>query len=130
MRVTFVRGRLRLVGDSPSSVSVRVRGGTVGVDDSGVVDGDVSDGEVPDVVPETSVGGSMSVVIGSLVLVMVPVVVAVVLVVVVDRNVGSMNSVGACCGWSALLVRVTRPHTTRAITVSAATLALSTAGVE
>ncbi|MHC9291264.1 hypothetical protein ACRCUN_02295 [Mycobacterium sp. LTG2003] len=130
MRVTLVRGRLRLVGDSSaSSVSDRVRGGTDGPDDSGVEDPDVSDGEVP-VVPDTSVGSPNSVVTGGLVLVIVGVVVVAEVLDDVDANVGSTNSIGASCGLSALLVNAMTPQTSSAITVSAATLAPSTAGVE
>ncbi|KWX21808.1 hypothetical protein AFM11_23445 [Mycolicibacterium wolinskyi] len=131
MRVTLVRGRLRLVGDSSSSSSVsdRVRGSSVGPDGSGVEDPDVSDGDVP-VVPDTSVGNPNSVVTGGLVRVMVGVVVAVEVPDEAGANVGSTNSIGASCGLSALLVSATTPQTTSAITVSAATLAPSTAGVE
>lgn len=131
MRVTLVRGRLLLVGDSSSSSSLsdRVRGGTEGPDDSGVEEPEVSDGEGP-VVPDTSVGSPNSVVSGGLVRVIVGVVVGADVLVEVDANVGSTNSIGASCGLSALLVSATRPHTTSAITVSAATLAPSTAGVE
>lgn len=130
MRVTLVRGLLRLVGDSSSSsLSDRVRGGIDGPDDSGVEDPEVSDGEVP-VVSDTSVGSPNSVVMGGRVRVIVGVVVAVDVLDVVGANVGSTNSIGAFCGLSALLVSAITPQTTSAITVRAATLAPSTAGVE
>ncbi len=84
MRVTFVRGRLRVVSGPPSSFRVvegsRVRGGRV----LGVV---VDDSEVDDDV----VSPLMSLVIGGLVLVTVPVVVDVDVpdfVVVVDADGG------------------------------------------
>ena len=88
-------------------------------------DPDVSGVEEPGV----SVGSPISVVTGGLVLVIVWVVV-VVEVGDVEPKVGSTKSIGAFWGWSALLVSATTPQTTSTITVSAATLAPSTAGVD
>lgn len=131
VRVTLVRGLLRVVCDSSSSlVSDRVRGGIRGAVDSGVDSSpDVSDSEGS--VPDGSVpsGNPKSVVTGGLVLVIVDVVLDVVRVEV-DAYVGWMKSIGACWGLSALLVSATTPHTTSAMTASAATLAPRTAGVE
>ncbi|MBN3459350.1 hypothetical protein JNN96_35530 [Mycobacterium sp. DSM 3803] len=132
MRVTFVRGRLRVcVVASPFSVS-RVVGSSWDVHGGevlGVVLPDMeSDGGVDDPA-EGSAGPMISEVSGGRVLVMVGVVDAVVLVDV-DEKVGSTKLIGASCGLSASPVNATTPQTTSAITANAATLAPSTAGVE
>ncbi|MDV3129542.1 hypothetical protein M1247_31870 [Mycobacterium sp. 21AC1] len=130
MRVTLVRGRLRVVVALPvvsSLLSVVVVGG---VDELDVVEvSEVDDVDDPDV-SEVSLGNPNSVVNGGRVLVMVEVVVVVVdLADDVDEREGSMKLIGASSGFPPL-VNVTTPQTTSAITVRAATLAPSTAGVE
>lgn len=128
VRVTLVRGRLRVVVVS-SLLSVVVVGG---VDEREVVD-DSEVSEVDEVDDpegsEVSPGSPNSVVNGGRVLVMVAVVVVVDRADDVDEWVGSTKLIGASSGLPPLVI-VTTPHTTRAITVRAATLAPSTAGVE
>jgi hypothetical protein len=127
VRVTFVRTRGRLVLGSPAWV--RVVGSSVGVDGPEVSDGDVVEVSEPDVVA-VSDGPAISVVVTGPVVVMVAVGVVVDGVGVDDENDGSTNWVGASSGLLALLVRLTTPHTSKASTPSAATLAPTTAGVE
>lgn len=127
MRVTFVRTRGRLVSASPAWVRV--------VGSCPVVDGPVDDVSLDDEVSEPDVvaasdGPMISEVVTGGVVVIVAVVVVVDAAGVDDVNVGSTNWVGASSGLLALLVRLTTPHTSRAMTPRATALAPATVDVE
>jgi hypothetical protein len=127
VRVTFVRTRGRLVLVSPAWLRV--------VGSSPVVDGLVDDVSLDDEVSDPEVvaaseGPMISEVLTGGVVVMVAVVVVVDSAGVDDENVGSTNWVGASSGLLALLVRLTTPHTSRAMTPRATALAPATADVE
>lgn len=124
MRVTFVRTRGRLVSASPAWVRV--------VGSCPVVDGPVDDVSLDDEVSEPDVvAASDGPMISEVVTGGVVVIVAVVVVAGVDDvNVGSTNWVGASSGLLALLVRLTTPHTSRAMTPRATALAPATVDVE
>lgn len=114
---------VRVVG---SSLVVDGPDDDVSVDVEVLVEVAVSDPEVVAV----SDGPMISEVLTGPVVVMVAVVVVMELVGVDDTNVGSTNWVGASCGLLALLVRLTTPHTSKAITPSVTALAPATTGVE